>query len=89
MAGKAYTESRAPNNPFKLRKEPEDLAHTQLSLLMLLPGVGRKKCQELLNKFGHFQGIANASEFDLAGVVGQAAATSVCTFFHTPYVAPK
>jgi ERCC4-type nuclease len=84
----AYTTTHPQSNQFTSAKSlPTDAASKQLHLLTLIPNVGRKKGQILLEKFGHFKRISYATEDELAAVIGVTAAKSIYDFFHKAVVA--
>jgi ERCC4-type nuclease len=49
---------------------PKGKIKRQLFILQGFPGVGRKKAERLLNKFGSIEGVINASTDDLQTVNG-------------------
>ena len=50
--------------------------------LLAIPGIGPKRAQELLERFGSVDGIRVAEPGDLAAVVGAAAAARVVAGLH-------
>lgn len=79
----AYTTTHPQNNQFTSAKSvPVDAASKQLHLLTIIPNIGRKKAQILLEKFGHFKRISYATQDELAAVIGVSSAKSIHEFFH-------
>lgn len=83
----AYVECKSPRNPFKQRKKScDDLAARQLKLFSLIPGVGEKKAQLLLDHFGHPQSLASVPEemfiAKLTPIIGKSSSQNVYNFFY-------
>jgi ERCC4-type nuclease len=79
----AYTTTHPHTNQFTSAKPvPTDAASKQLHLLTIIPNIGRKKAQILLEKFGHFKRISYATQDELAAVIGVSSAKSIHDFFH-------
>ncbi|PNF27844.1 hypothetical protein B7P43_G09205 [Cryptotermes secundus] len=83
----AYVECKSPRNPFKQwKKSCDDLAARQLKLFSLIPGVGEKKAQLLLDHFGHPQSLASVPEemfiAKLTPIIGKSSSQNVYNFFY-------
>lgn len=80
-------EFKSPTNPFKQRrKSHNELAAHQLKLLTIIPGVGDKKAELLLDHFGHPQGLASVPEemlvAKLTPIIGKSSAQNVHNFLY-------
>jgi fanconi anemia-associated protein len=79
----AYAKMHPSNNQFTTAKAPPvDAASRQLHLFTVIPNIGRKKAQLLLEKFGHFKRLSYATKEEMASVIGNASANSIYDFFH-------
>ncbi len=63
--------------------KPKDLAGQQLRMLQGIQGIGPGRARELLKRFGTPLAVVNASEKDLAAVVGPKTAEKVFSFVRT------
>lgn len=78
-----HCEMRTESNPFLAKpstvNSPDE---TILKTLQSIPEFGDKKALQALEKFTNLKNIVNASEEDLAKVVGKAAAKSGYKYFN-------
>lgn len=69
-------------NPFRRRSSSRLLDPQVLSMVQLVPGVGRVKALALLQHFPSLHQLCNAAPSELEPIVGQAAAQQIHDFFH-------
>lgn len=75
-----HGESR--ENPFRRRSSSRLFDPHVLSMVQLIPGVGRVKALALLQHFPSLHQLCNAAPAELEPIVGQAAAQQIHSFFH-------
>ncbi|XP_077983503.1 Fanconi anemia core complex-associated protein 24-like [Glandiceps talaboti] len=74
-------ENSATPNPFKVKRRAPPLDKTVLSTMQLVPKLGGVKVRALLDKFGSIRSIVQATEEELAEVIGKSNAKHVKAFF--------
>ncbi|XP_015910708.1 Fanconi anemia core complex-associated protein 24 isoform X2 [Parasteatoda tepidariorum] len=67
---------------FRMKGRVPPLETYLLKTLLAVPSLGETKSQAILLKFKSLRGICNASEEDLAKVIGPSSAKQVYNFFH-------
>lgn len=72
------------DNPFRRRSTSRLFDPQVLSMVQLVPGVGRVKALALLQHFPSLHELCNAAPAQLEPIVGQAAAQQIHGFFHKP-----
>ncbi|CAH1270323.1 FAAP24 [Branchiostoma lanceolatum] len=73
-------DSRHSGNPFLKKKKAPPVETTIYRVLQCFPRLGGVKAKQLLAKFKSLHGICQASEKELAGVVGRAGAAQIRVF---------
>lgn len=79
-------EAKRKSNPFRvLSKDNNSPDDSIIATLQTVPGFGDKKALLAIEKFSTLKNVINASEEELAEVVGAAAAKSAYKFFHSKF----
>ncbi|XP_078608731.1 Fanconi anemia core complex-associated protein 24-like isoform X2 [Branchiostoma floridae x Branchiostoma japonicum] len=79
-AAQVNEDSRHSGNPFLRKKKAPPVETTIYRVLQCFPRLGGVKAKQLLAKFKSLHGICQASEKELAGVVGRAGAAQIRDF---------
>ncbi|XP_063951008.1 Fanconi anemia core complex-associated protein 24-like [Lytechinus pictus] len=88
LAQMVLEEQKPHANPFRLKRRPQSLDSSLLATVQLIPKLGSVKARALLHKFGSIKNIAQASQQDLAAIVGVSHAKHIRNFL-THKTAPK
>uniref|UniRef100_A0A8C2BSI6 FA core complex associated protein 24 n=1 Tax=Cyprinus carpio TaxID=7962 RepID=A0A8C2BSI6_CYPCA len=72
-------------NPFRRKSVCRLLEPVVLSLVQQIPGVGKVKAMQLLQRFPSIHQLSGASVHDLEPIVGQATAQHITAFFHKQF----
>ncbi|XP_022092071.1 Fanconi anemia core complex-associated protein 24-like [Acanthaster planci] len=75
-------EHKPQANPFLVKRRKQSIDAGVLATVQLIPNVGPVKGKVLLQRFWSIQGICDASEKELAEVVGRTNASNIRAFFH-------
>lgn len=83
LAQMVRCEAKVNINPFCMKPKTVNSADAGiLATATAVPGLGEKRARQLLEHFGSLHKIANATQENLASVVGNSTASSVYDFFH-------
>ncbi|CAL1533254.1 unnamed protein product [Lymnaea stagnalis] len=79
-----YVTSRLDRNPFQKQLPLPKRDPAVLAALTSCPGLGKAKATALLEKFPSIHVICQATQQELAAVLGKASALKLYNFFHSP-----
>ncbi|XP_042860487.1 Fanconi anemia core complex-associated protein 24-like [Penaeus japonicus] len=83
LAQMVTCEAKVNANPFCMKPKTVNSSDAGiLATTTAVPGLGEKRARQLLEHFGSLYKIANATQENLASVVGNSTASSVYDFFH-------
>ncbi|KAL0154555.1 hypothetical protein M9458_048818, partial [Cirrhinus mrigala] len=72
-------------NPFRRKSVSRLLEPVVLNLVQQIPGVGKVKAMQLLQRFPSIHQLCGASVHELEPIVGQATAQHITAFFHKQF----
>ncbi|XP_070574387.1 Fanconi anemia core complex-associated protein 24-like isoform X2 [Ptychodera flava] len=82
-------ENKPSPNPFRTKRKVPPIDQAVLTTVQMIPKLGGVKARALLERFGSIKGIVQATDSELASVIGRSNTTHVRAFFNHSMSDPR